>query len=113
MFVRSLARASTLFRASLGVTLALLAATAQAAPVFTGRPFQASGGDTSSPSQLYFFGIFPPSWNALLVTVMLLGAVMAGSFADSDCAPPHPATPRQVTNNGSNRSRTPSESHDR
>jgi outer membrane autotransporter protein len=42
MFVRSLARASTLFRASLGVTLALLAATAQAAPVFTGNPINAA-----------------------------------------------------------------------
>jgi outer membrane autotransporter protein len=41
MFVRSLARASTSFRALMGVALALLAATTQAAPVFTGNPISA------------------------------------------------------------------------
>src|SRR5215218_2073485 len=56
----------------------------------SGTSVQASGGDTSSPSQVYRCGIGPPSANAELVTVIVSGA--STSAGDEGPSFPHPAS---------------------
>jgi hypothetical protein len=42
-----------------------------------GKALQAKGGEILSPSQVYFEGMRPPSWNAALVRTIPVGCVTA------------------------------------